>query len=148
MKKITLKRPRESFNKSRSYDIMVGDRKFTSLKNGEKKTLEIPEELTTKAISAKIHWCRSGPLQIESLESERMVIVSGNVMLNKHLPLWGAIVPLTALAVLSGAGPAMKYIGIALIAILSLGLLGTLTLWKDRWIRLSIQKYSPENVDK
>ncbi len=43
MKTITLKRPKESFNKNSIYEIIIDEKKLTELKNGEEKTLEIPE---------------------------------------------------------------------------------------------------------
>ena len=51
MKKITLKRPKESFNRNCSYEILVGKRKLTELKNGEEKVVEIPNELENGEIS-------------------------------------------------------------------------------------------------
>jgi hypothetical protein len=44
MRKITLHRPKESLNKNCSYEILVGNRTLTELKNGEEKIIEIPNE--------------------------------------------------------------------------------------------------------
>ena len=54
MKKITLHRPIESFNKNFSYEIVVGKKTLTELKNGEEKIIEIPKEFKNETLKAKI----------------------------------------------------------------------------------------------
>jgi hypothetical protein len=47
MKKISFKRPKESFNQGISYKIFVGNNLLTELKNGEKKLLKYQLNLKT-----------------------------------------------------------------------------------------------------
>ena len=75
MKKITLHRPKESFNKNCSYEILVGKRTLTELKNGEEKTIEIPTELRNETLKAKIQWCGSEKIELQNLNENEKIIV-------------------------------------------------------------------------
>ena len=85
MKKITFKRPKESFNQGISYKIFVGNNLLIELKNGEKKTIEIPTEFENKSIKAKIQkWWGSENIELNSLSENETLNIKGNKFLNKR----------------------------------------------------------------
>jgi len=138
MKQIRLVRPEEKLNKNCRYTILLNGKPVTDLENGESKLIEIPEQSGRPMLQAKIYWCGSRQTQVAELQDTSEVIVTGNDWLNRKLPLMGAMVPLTGIALLSGASEATKIAGTVILGILMIGLIGTLTLWKNRWIELRI----------
>ncbi len=135
MKKITLHRPKESFNKNCSYEILVGKRTLTELKNGEEKTIEIPTELRNETLKAKIQWCGSEKIELQNLNENEKIIVSGNKFLNKKMPLFGAMFPLIGLMSFN-LKIISKNIGIAIIVCVLIGILGTITIWRNKWLNI------------
>lgn len=53
MRKITLHRPEECFNKNCSYEILLGKISLTELKNGEEKKLKSQTNMKTKHLKQK-----------------------------------------------------------------------------------------------
>jgi hypothetical protein len=135
MKKITLHRPKESFNKNCSYEILVGKRTLTELKNGEEKTIEIPTELRNETLKAKIQWCGSEKIELQNLNENEKIIVSGNKFLNKKMPFFGAMFPLIGLMSFN-LKIISKNIGIAIIVCVLIGILGTITIWRNKWLNI------------
>ena len=135
MKKITLHRPKESLNKNCSYEILVGKRTLTELKNGEEKTIEIPTELRNETLKAKIQWCGSEKIELQNLNENEKIIVSGNKFLNKKMPLFGAMFPLIGLMSFN-LKIISKNIGIAIIVCVLIGILGTITIWRNKWLNI------------
>ena len=116
MKKITLHRPKERFNKYYSYEIFVGNRKLTELKNGEEKVIEIPNELNDDELRAKIQWCGSEKYNLSEFKDEEKLKISGSDFLNRKGIWIIAVLPMTG-ALMFGYGRenlAIKYIGIGL----------------------------------
>ena len=136
MKKITLHRPKESFNKNCSYEIQIGKKTLTELKNGEEKIIEIPVEYENETLKAKIQWCGSEKMELRNLTENDKIIVSGNKFLNKRLPLFGAMFPLTGIMIFSTNNIISKNIGIGILIFFLIGLVGTLTIGKNKWLKL------------
>ncbi len=141
MKKITLKRPKESFNRNCSYEILVGKRKLTELKNGEEKVVEIPNELENGEIKAKIQWCGSEKIELNNFSKNEILKVSGNKFLNKKSMYIIALLPLTGV-LMFGYGrenPMIKNVGISLFLVLIAFVLGIMTVWKNKWLILTTE---------
>jgi len=134
MKKITFIRPKESFNKNCSYEIFIGTRKLTELKNGEKKTIEIPKEYENEKLKAKIQWCGSEKINLNN-ENE-ILEVKGNKLFNKYLPFVGGIFPLTGIIIFSKQNQTLKNIGIGILVLLLLYVIGILTVWRNKWLNI------------
>ncbi len=138
MKKITLNRPKESFNKNCSYEILVGNKYLTDLKNGEEKTIEIPNEFNTESLKAKIQWCGSEKMELRDLAENEKIIVSGNKFLNRKMPLFGAMFPLIGLMFFN-LEIVPKNIGIGIFIIFLVAIIGTITIWKNKWLKLKTE---------
>ena len=136
MKKITLIRPRESFNKNCSYEIFIGKRKLIELKNGEEKTIEIPNEYEKNNLKAKIQWCGSKKIKLNLNNENEIFEVTGNKLFNKYLPFIGALFPLTGIIIFSKQNPIFKNIGIGILILLLLYVIGTLTIWSNKWLKI------------
>ena len=137
MKKITIHRPKESFNKYCSYKILVGESTLTELKNGEEKIIEIPNELENEPLKAKIQWCGSGKIELNNLTENETIKVSGNEFFNRKLIFVGATFPLIGLTfTMKNQNELLKYIGIGVLILLLIGLIGTMTIWKNKWLKV------------
>jgi len=138
MKKIKLQRPNERFNKNNSYEIFVGKRKLTELKNGEEKIIEIPNELKNNDLRAKIQWCGSEKLNMNSLKENDTLKVSGNSFLNGKSIFIIALIPLTGV-LMFGYGresTITKYLGIGLFISILLFVMLALTIGRNKWLRI------------
>ena len=138
MKKITLHRPKESFNKNCSYEILVGKKYLTDLKNGEEKTVEIPNEYNAAYLKAKIQWCGSEKMDLRNLTGNKKIVVTGNKFLNRKMPLFGAIFPIIGL-IFFNLKIVPKNIGIGIFIIFLLAILGTITIWKNKWLNIKTE---------
>ena len=136
MKKITLHRPKESFNKNCSYEIQIGKKTLTELKNGEEKIIEIPNEFRDERLKAKIQRCGSEKMELRNLTGNEKIIVSGNKFLNRKLPLFGAMFPLTGIMIFNTNNIISKNIGIGVLILFLIGLVGSLTIGKNKWLKL------------
>lgn len=136
MKKITLHRPKENFNKNCSYEIIVGEKSLTELKNGEEKIVEIPKELENESLKAKIQCCGSGKIELQDISDNEKITISGNKFLNRKLPLFGAMFPLTGIIIFSNNNIIAKNIGIGILILFLIGLIGTLTVGRNKWLKL------------
>ncbi len=93
-------------------------------------------------MKAKIQWCESEKMKLQSLTRNEKIIVSGNKFLNKKLPLFGAMFPLTGIMIFSTNNIISKNIGIGIgigigiLMLLLVGLIGTLTIGKNKWLKL------------
>lgn len=139
MKKLILKRPEESFNQYCSYSIMVDGKKLTELKNGEEKIIEISPDLIDKPLKAKIQWCSSKEYPLSQFNDLKKIEVTGNKFLNRRIPLVGALFPLVGIVIFNGEYTAgLRNLGIGILLILIVGLIGTITIWKDKWLKLTV----------
>ena len=59
-----------------------------------------------------------------------------NKFLNRKLPLFGAMFPLTGIMIFSTNNIISKNIGIGILIIFLVGLIGTLTIGKNKWLKL------------
>jgi hypothetical protein len=137
MKKIKLYRPIENFNKNCSYEILVNGKKMTELKNGEEKIIEISNEIEKSNLKAKIQWCGSEKLLISESNNIEVVKVTGNKFLNRQMPFVGGLFPLTGIVIFSGNSELFKNVGIGILILLLFGLIGTLTIWKNKWLNVN-----------
>jgi hypothetical protein len=138
MKKITLHRPKESFNKNCSYKILVGKKYLTDLKNGEEKTIEIPNEFNDEYLKAKILWCGSEKMELRNLTGDKKIVITGNKFLNKKMPLFGSIFPIIGLMFFN-LKIVPKNVGIGIFIIFLLALLGTITFWRNKWLNIKTE---------
>ena len=135
MNKITLHRPKERFNKTFSYKVLVGKKYLTELKNGEQKTIEIPSDLANETLKAKIQWCGSERLELRQLYNSEKIVISGNEFLNRKMPIIGAMFPLIGL-MLFNLNIVPKNIGIGVFILFLIGITGTITLWRNKWLNI------------
>ncbi|WP_319591462.1 hypothetical protein [uncultured Draconibacterium sp.] len=135
MKKVKLYRPNETFNKNHAYKILVDGEKVAELKDGEEKTIELADNKS--CLQAKTLWCGSKELIISDSDKVETVKVCGNKFLNKQMPFIGTLFPLTGIVFFSGNNQLLKNIGIVILSILLLGLIATLTIWKNKWLNVS-----------
>ncbi len=138
MKKLTLSRPKERFNKNLSYDIFVGNKKLTELKNGEEKVIEIPNKLNNKELNAKIQWCGSEKYNLSEFKDEEKLKISGSDLLNRKGIWIIAILPITG-ALMFGYGREsliIKYIGIGLFFLILIFAFWGLIIAKNKWLRI------------
>ena len=138
MRKITLHRPKENFNKNCSYEILVGKKYLTELKNGEEKIIEIPSEFKNETLKAKIQWCGSEKMELRNLSENGKIIVSGNKFMNKKMPLFGAMFPLIGLMFFN-LKIVPKNIGIGIFVIFLIGIIGTITIWRNKWLNIKTE---------
>jgi len=136
MLKIQLYRPNESFNKNCSYTLFAGKKKLTELKNGEEKIIEIPDEFMDETLKAKIQWCGSEKLALRDIAPNDKITISGNTFLNSQLPLFGAMFPLAGIMILSTNSIIPKNIGIGILVLFLVGLIGTLTIGRNKWLQI------------
>lgn len=115
---------------------MLGKTLIADLKNGEEKTIELdPKE---EFLSAKIQWCGSKPIKLSDLGSQKTFEIKGNAFLNQKMPLMGSIIPLLGLTFSINSGnEVLKYSGIGLIVLFVLFVIGTLSIWKNKWLLIS-----------
>lgn len=136
MKKITLFRPNESFNKNFTYEIVVGNTRLTELKNGEEKIIEIPSELESEQIQAKLQWCGSEKIELKNLNENEKVIVNGNEFLNRKMPFLFIIFPITGIVSFTNSEIIPKNISLGILILMIVALVGTLTIGRNKWLKL------------
>jgi hypothetical protein len=138
LRTIKIQRPEENFYMHCSYTIEIDGKSIAKLENGEHKTIEIPDELTQGHLKAKINWCGSKKYSVKTIPENHLIEISGNRFLNLIMPISGAIIPIAGMALFSAFGPDMKSFGIGAIVLLMVGLVATLTVWWDRWLKLKM----------
>jgi hypothetical protein len=136
MKNIKLSRPTEAFNKNCKYAIFINGKKVTDLKNGEEKIIEISSKDEKADLKAKLNWCGSKSIVLSKLDETANMQVIGNKFLNRRMPLIGSLFPITGILIFSVNNEWMNTIGIVILVLLLLGLIGTLTVWKDKWLKV------------
>lgn len=130
--KITIKRPSEKINRNVSYRIFLNGKKYTELKNGEEKELEIDSSVN---LCAKISWC--GSENISDLKEGDEIEVNGRVFYNGILPFLPAILPLLSVfAFMDGVSEFWKYVLLMLMALLLIGLVAAISVFRTKWIRI------------
>jgi len=135
MKKITVKRPVEGFNKNCSYRICIDDGKEIELKNGEEKTIGIDSK--SELLTAKIHWCGSKKIKLTDTANEVVFEVSGNKFLNQRLPLLGVIIsPIGFVFTLDFEYELLKRFGIWILIVLLTIIIATLTIGRHKWLNI------------
>jgi hypothetical protein len=136
MRKITVSRPIEEFNKNCSYGIYIGNEKKIELKNGEMKTIEIAS--TSEFISARIHWCGCKKIKFTDAAHEMSFEVRGNKFLNHWLSIF-AITPLFGFSLaINYKNEILRNFGIGSLIILLAFVIATLTIWKNKWLDIKI----------
>ena len=133
IKKIRIKRPKEKINRNCSYEIFINDRVITTLKSGEDKVIEIVG-LNSDTLQAKIQWCGSNKIKTNTLKNNESVEVRGNVIFNRYLLIFCSIIPI--IGILISQNREMKILGTILIVTVLILIIGTLTIWRNKWIDL------------
>ena len=136
MKKLTIKRPHENFNKYCTYELFVGKSKIADLKNGEENSIEIPTELENEQLYAKTHWCGSTKINISNIEPNSTISISGNEFLNRRMPFIIGLFPVVGIIIFTGTSQLTKNIGIGVLVLLLVFLVGTLTIGRNKWLRV------------
>lgn len=136
MKTIKIKRPHENFNKFCSYDLFVGSNKIVELKNGEEKSIEIPTELENEQLYAKIQWCGSTKINVNSIEPNPTITITGNEFLNRRMPFIIGLFPVVGIIIFTGTSQLTKNIGIGVLILLLVFLVGTITIGRNKWLRV------------
>ncbi len=134
MKKIKICRPYESFNKNYSYKVMVEKNIIAELKNNEEKIIKVEDN---KPIKAKISWCGSKEIKIDNHSENIKLMITGNKLLNHKLPLFSSTFLVISLIIFR-LKFFPKIVGISIFGIFILLLIGTLTIWKDKWIDIEV----------
>jgi len=138
MKPLKIKRPHENFNKFCSYDLFVGSDKIAELKNGEEKSIEIPTELENEQLYAKTHWCGSTKINISNIEPNSTISISGNEFLNRRIPFIIGLFPVVGIIIFTGTSQLTKSIGVGVLVLLFVFLVGTLTIGRNKWLRVEV----------
>jgi len=136
MKKITLIRPKEGFNKNCTYKILIDGSKITDLKNDEQKTIEIPEN--SEFIKAKLLWTGSKTIALK--KNQTTIIITGDRFLNRLAPYVGGILILISLTfTLSHDNGFIKGFGISFFSIMLIYFIGILTFWRHKWLHIEFK---------
>lgn len=138
MKTLKIKRPQENFNKFCSYDLFVGSDKIAKLKNGEEKSVEISTELENEQLYAKIQWCGSTKINVNSIEPNPTITITGNEFLNRRMPFIIGLFPVVGIIIFTGTSQLTKNIGIGVLILLLVFLVGTLTIGRSKWLRVEV----------
>ncbi|KOY85483.1 hypothetical protein AD998_04340 [bacterium 336/3] len=100
--------------------------KIGELKNGEEKYIEI-DNFFDKEIEVKIAWCGSGKRKI----SKQHLIITGNIFFNQRMPIMVILFWMTGLLI--NINKEISIWGTGLVCFL---LLSTLTIFRNKWIRI------------
>lgn len=130
MKSIRLIRPEENFNKNKSYKIYLDGQFVCELENGEEKEIKIDHRRTF--FEAKMYWCGSQKVLLADNSSEQVYQIQGNTFLNMKLAYLGPVFPLIGL-ILNEVG-ILREVEVPTLIVLFLIVVGTLTIWKRKWI--------------
>jgi len=134
MKRITVKRPNEEFNRNCSYRICIDNKKEIELKYGEEKTIEVDSR--SELLVAKIHWCGSKKIKLTDTVNEAEFEVRANKFLNQKFPVL-AVVPLFASSFALNSGfEILKNLGIGLLIALFAFVVAILTIGRNKWLNI------------
>ena len=134
MKNIVLKRPQEKFNKNCAYQIYLNDKILTTLKNGEEKVVKINDSSDSGFLKAKIHWCGSPKIALNTIEEYDSIEFVGNKIFNRYLLILSPLILIIGLLI--GKNSEVKNFGPGLMVIVLILLIGSITVWKNNWINL------------
>lgn len=82
-------RPSQVIDMARDYTLLADGRKIATIKRGQTQTVSIPQ--TTQYIQAKIDWCSSRKVAVESLSSRQLIVrntFASNLLNALLLPLY------------------------------------------------------------
>jgi len=138
MKTVTLHRPNERFNKNISYDIFIGKKKITELKNGEEKVVEIPNEMNIGGLNAKIKSNGSNVLNLSELKENEKIQIRGNDLLNRKLIWIVSILPITGVLIFAYGRESLilKNIGIGLFFLILVFAFWGIIIAKNKWLKI------------
>ncbi len=134
MRKITVKRPIERFNRNCSYRIFIDDENEIELKYGEEKTIEVDSK--SELLTAKIHWCGSKKIKLTDTVNDTVFEARGNKFLNQRFPIL-AVVPLFASSfALNSGSEILKNLGMGLLIVLFAFVIAILTIGRKKWLNI------------
>ena len=141
---LKLKRENEDFNQNFEYKILIDNKEFTRLKNGEEKIIEIEEN--AQYLEVKINSGFSEKLSIENLSSDQKIKISGNRFRNKYFKYSGALLPLIGLPFILNDDKTIKTISAILFAIYILFILYIGIFQKRKWINLRLINWERKRI--
>jgi len=78
-------------------------------------------------------------MELINISENGKIIVSGNKFLNRKLSLFGAMFPLTGIMIFSTNNIISKNIGIGVLILFLVGIIGTLTIERNKWLKLKTE---------
>lgn len=145
MKKLIIKRPKEYFNRLCSYKVTVNDTPITELAYGEQKELELTGE--NGYLQVKMNWCGSEKKSFNELSNNTVLEVESNKFIHRALPSTGALF-LLSIIISSIEMAYAKELATGFAIAIILALIGTLTIWRNKWLNLSISSVEPSTRKK
>jgi hypothetical protein len=139
MKTLTLKRPKERFNKHQPYKIMMGNTLLTWLSNGEEKVVDVPKELQDQPLKAKILWCGSESVVLSQLSEYEAIVFRGS-RLNNYMPLLGGTISIVSILFFSMSDYVDEVIATGMVVFTLSIVLSTFTIWRNKWLKLETQQ--------
>lgn len=135
MQTIKIRRPKESFNQTIKYKILVDGEIVGLIKNGEEKILTIKDD--GKTLSAKILSGRSNKIELKNFSKDQSIQIYGNSFMNKYLKYYGLIFPILGLSfILSHDYELLKLIGKIFFGIALLIAVSILIFMNQKWLIL------------
>jgi hypothetical protein len=135
-KTIVIERPSSGVNRNFPYLIVSDNGKvLTAIKNGQQGKVVLPANASY--VQAKLMWCSSQKLNVTQLNDNATIELTQNNFLNARMPFVVSAFPLAFL--LSGYGTTGKYIALTVLCAILVLLIATLTIWKDRWLKLVVK---------
>lgn len=139
MQSIQIIRKSSRVNRNFPYKIVdENNKEWAFVSNGETVILNLPD--TTKTIKAKLMWCSSKKIDLSSLKQNATLILSHNNFLNYQITLLGGLLPLTYF--ISRHSETLKIISLFVLGLLLVLLIGSLTIWRNRWLFLEPKEIS------
>ena len=107
--------------------------RIAELKNGEEKIIEISNS-NSDYLKAKIKWCGSKKIDLKSINENDSLEFKGNTFFNRYLLILSSLIPI--IGILIGNYDGMRNLGAGLIIIVMIILIGSITIWKNNWIKI------------
>lgn len=136
MGKVKLKRVSEWYNKNFEYEILINQDEMLELSSGEEKVVEL--ELPV-SIQARLWWCGSHKILINSLDSIQGVSVSAN-RITHGIAVFVLPTIFVACALLNVFLPELKTYLITTIVLCMVICLALLTIGRKTWLKLKLEK--------
>ncbi len=135
MKTITIKRPKESFNKHYAYKIFADNTEVAQIGNDKEININVTDE--QQVLKAKLSFCGSNKINISELDNNATINIYGNVFLNKYSPLAISVIMIfIILFQYFTDNNIIKYISLFIASCIFLILIWFLTFGRNKWLKL------------